>query len=176
MHRPVSAIVVVLMALVILAVNQNIAQDKVINLDTILTSAQQHAMGLHKLTAAEKQALSQYLVLVYRAGMESCTTGTNRSLSSSPGNPGGSTLHAPRSYSNGERHWIRENVGSGDMLILEDGSVWKINPVYRVNAMLWLPVSNILVLDGSGRCQAGEYLLVNSDDGESACAAPLGSQ
>ena len=29
----------------------------------------------------------------------------------------------------GSGHWIQKNVDSGSMIILEDGSIWKIDPI-----------------------------------------------
>jgi len=152
------------------------AQDSGVTLDTLLTPDQQRAMGLQKLTPGEKEVLLRYLVLVYQLGMRSCTGGAAPVQPPSPGLSPGQPPPIPRQYVAGEHHWVQENVNAGDLMILEDGSVWKVNPYDKINALLWLPASEIVILDGGSRCLAGEYLLVNTDDGEGACARPAGSQ
>lgn len=46
---------------------------------------------------------------------------------------------------------------TGQLLNLEDGSVWIVDGIDRGDTALWLPVTNIVVCDG---------LLINTDDGE----------
>ena len=52
-------------------------------------------------------------------------------------------------------HWIESNEQSGELIILEDGSVWEISDT--LDSALWLPLSSITV------CQ---YSLINTDDNE----------
>jgi len=80
-------------------------------------------------------------------------------------------------YSGGSRgHWIQRNVDSGSMIILEDGSIWKIDPMDKINAMLWLPISNIAIVTSDGGSPGYDYLLINTDDVEKAHAQYLGSK
>ncbi len=61
-------------------------------------------------------------------------------------------------------------------MILEDGSIWQIDPMDTIDAMLWLPISNItIVLSDRGSPGYG-YLLINTDDGEKAHAKYLGNK
>ncbi len=53
---------------------------------------------------------------------------------------------------------------------LEDGSRWLVDPMDRIDTMLWLPTTEITVLESRG----GNYLLVNTDDGERAAMRYLG--
>ncbi len=56
-----------------------------------------------------------------------------------------------------EGHWIEEVAADGEIIILEDGSVWKVDPYYAVDSMLWLPVTTIIACSDR---------LINTDDGE----------
>jgi len=54
-------------------------------------------------------------------------------------------------------HWIDEVVADGQILKLEDGSLWKVDPTDTLTSSLWLPVSDVIVYDDK---------IVNVDDGE----------
>lgn len=71
-------------------------------------------------------------------------------------------------------HWIQENIDAGSMIVLEDGSIWKIDPLDKIEAMLWLPVSNITIVQSENGSPGYDYLLINTDDGEMAHAKFLG--
>ncbi|MDI6854812.1 MAG: hypothetical protein QME75_14565 [Deltaproteobacteria bacterium] len=58
-----------------------------------------------------------------------------------------------------EKHWIADKSDDGSIIILEDGSVWQVDPVDRVDSMLWLPTEDIIIPD-SYDC------LINTDNGE----------
>jgi len=58
-------------------------------------------------------------------------------------------------------HWIQSVSSDGRIVILEDGSVWEVNPIDRIDSMLWLPTSDIV---------ACEDKLINTDDNESVDA------
>lgn len=53
--------------------------------------------------------------------------------------------------------WIQSVSSDGRIIILEDWSVWEVNPVDQIDSMLWIPVSNIVACDDK---------LINTDDGE----------
>jgi hypothetical protein len=57
---------------------------------------------------------------------------------------------------------------------LEDGSIWRVSPIGRVDTALWLPVSDISVVEIDD--SPASYLLVNTDDDEKASACLLGHQ
>lgn len=54
-------------------------------------------------------------------------------------------------------HWIQEVLADGQILKLEDGSMWKVDPTDTPTSSLWLAVSNVIVCDDE---------IVNVDDGE----------
>jgi hypothetical protein len=76
----------------------------------------------------------------------------------------------------GSGHWIQENIDSGSIILLEDGSLWQVDPMDKIDAMLWLPISNITIVTSSSGSPGYEYLLINTDDNEKAHAKYLGSK
>jgi len=130
-----------------------------VSFEQLFPSSKQRQMGLHKLTAKEKEALRSHveslLVTVARSGKAS----------------GGGAYAGV-----GGGHWIQKNVDSGTYMILEDGSLWKIDPLDKIDAMLWLPISNITVTESSSGSLGFDYLLINTDDGEKAHAKYMGQQ
>lgn len=71
----------------------------------------------------------------------------------------------------GAGHWLTEKTDDGSVLILEDGSVWQVDPLDRVDTALWLPPSDLVVVETAD--SPASYLLVNTDDGEKATACLL---
>jgi len=61
-------------------------------------------------------------------------------------------------------HWIQSIAGNGEIIKLEDGSIWQVDGVDTVTSSIWLPVSNITI--------CGPYL-INTDDGEKVSATRL---
>jgi hypothetical protein len=55
-------------------------------------------------------------------------------------------------------HWIESVSSEGDIIKLEDGSIWEVGGVDTVTSMLWLPVTDVIVCDGK---------MINEDDNES---------
>lgn len=75
----------------------------------------------------------------------------------------------------GKGHWVKKKMdNNGKMLMLEDGSIWEIALLDRINTTLWLPVTSITVLDSNDGPIGYNYLLVNTDDGEKVHAKYLG--
>jgi hypothetical protein len=73
----------------------------------------------------------------------------------------------------GGGHWIDEVSASGATISLEDGSLWLISPLDRIDTDLWLPVDDITVTHS--RDPSYPYRLVNTDEGETATARFLSS-
>jgi hypothetical protein len=61
-------------------------------------------------------------------------------------------------------HWIQSVSSDGAIVILEDGSVWEINPSDQVDTALWLPITNIVACDDK---------LIDTDDNEIAEATRI---
>lgn len=74
----------------------------------------------------------------------------------------------------GGGHWISKVIDGGRFVLLEDGSLWEISSIDRINTAIWLPITDIMVLEN----QAGvfPYTLVNTDDRETAEAKYIGNQ
>jgi hypothetical protein len=76
----------------------------------------------------------------------------------------------------GGGHWISKKSVNGNMITLEDKSLWEVHSIDRIYTMLWLPISNITVLESNSPFGKFRYELYNTDDGEKALAKYLGSQ
>jgi len=55
-------------------------------------------------------------------------------------------------------HWISSVSGGGEIIMLEDGSVWQVDSIDTIDTSLWLPIENIIVCD--------EITMINTDNGE----------
>ena len=58
-------------------------------------------------------------------------------------------------------HWIESVAADGQIIKLEDGSIWEVDAADRIDSALWLPISDIVVCDDK---------LVNTDDSETVSA------
>jgi hypothetical protein len=61
-------------------------------------------------------------------------------------------------------HWVEEVLVDGKILKLEDGSLWRVEPIDTVTSSIWLPVSDVIVCDDK---------IVNVDDGETVHARQM---
>lgn len=61
-------------------------------------------------------------------------------------------------------HWVDSVSNSGEIVKLEDGSIWQVDLVDRIDTMLWLPITDIIVCDDR---------LINADDNETVQARRL---
>jgi hypothetical protein len=75
----------------------------------------------------------------------------------------------------GGGHWIETNA-DGEVITLEDGSIWAIDPIDTVDAVLWLPTSEITIIESNDGSPGYDYLLINTDDSEKAHAKYLGQR
>jgi len=63
-----------------------------------------------------------------------------------------------------EGHWIDDVFGNGELVKLEDGSIWRISPLDTATSGSWSAASEITVDEGDELLYP--YILVNSDDNE----------
>ena len=145
--------------------------------EQVFPEADQSRMGLSKLTPAERENLKAFvlerLLQAFVRGQGEVTPDAPESQKPVAPRSQGSML--ARVYSSvGRGHWIDKNIDGGSLIKLEDGSLWEIDAYDKYNTILWLAISDITVLESSD-CVNG-YLLVNTDDGEKACAKYLGSK
>lgn len=141
----------------------------VITMDEVMTGEELKATGINGLLPSQRAALdrwlSEYTVKVIQLAQRS-----DKPATSGPG-PGAAT------YTGGSRaHWIKSKADNGAIIILEDGSMWEINSLDRIDTALWLPISNVTILKASSPVGDYKYTLVNTDDGEKALAKSLGRQ
>jgi hypothetical protein len=54
-------------------------------------------------------------------------------------------------------HWIDSVMSDGEIIKLEDGSVWRVDAGDTVDSMLWLPISDVVVCSDK---------IINTDDNE----------
>lgn len=156
------------------------AQD--ISLDGLIPPAKQKQMGLHKLTQAEKKRLRDFILDVMIASRKSGarSVSSQPSVSQAPTKPRSTKASPPTSrpaaaYGTvGAGHWVKENVDRGAFIRLEDGSLWEIDRLERLNARLWLRTARIVVLTSTRGSPGYGYLLLNIDDGEKAHAKYIG--
>jgi hypothetical protein len=156
------AIVLVLVFVVVHA-----QENGLLSFNQLFPVDQQNVMGLNKLNQTEKEELRKHVVaLLLSASQNIQKQLTNRPNSTFPNMD-------PQAFSGGvyvgvgSGHWIKEKIDSGDYILLEDGSLWEIASLDRLNTRLWLKTSSITVVEASGYPGYG-YILINTDDGESA--------
>ncbi len=77
-----------------------------------------------------------------------------------------SSNHRVRSGSSGceTGHWIESVSDDGQIIKLEDGSVWEVDDVDTVDSALWLPTTDIVACDDK---------LINTEDDETVSAKRL---
>lgn len=134
-----------------------------LTLDQMIPIEQQARMGLSKLSDAEKEELRKFyygeLQKAFQAGQSKASPAIR-----------------PAYGGMGSKHWIKRNLDNGTMILLEDGSLWEIDPMDKLNASLWLAISPISVIASKGGSLGYEYLLINTDGGEKAHAKFMGKQ
>lgn len=83
----------------------------------------------------------------------------------------------PRTYVLvGKGHWVKKNLDGGSYIILEDGSLWQVESLDKIDAMLWLAVSSITVRESSSGLPGYDYVLINTDEGRMVHAKYMGGE
>jgi hypothetical protein len=90
-------------------------------------------------------------------------------LSDTPPAPGIQKFTPPppdtlQGYAGGSGHLIQSVMDDGSVIKLEDDSLWKVSPIDEINSALWLPATDIAVIDSDDLSYP--YKLVNKDDNE----------
>ena len=76
----------------------------------------------------------------------------------------------------GGGHWIDKNIDQGEYLVLEDDSLWKVDPLDTSDTSLWLETSDITVAKSTDGSPGYDYVLINTDDREKAHAKYMGDR
>jgi hypothetical protein len=134
-------------------------------MDKVMTGEQLRKTGVEGLTPAQRSALDQWLS-EYTSRVVQFAQDSPKPANSVPGGYAGSS----------GGHWVRSKADNGGIIILEDGSMWEINSLDRINTVLWLPVTNVTILKATMPVGDYKYSLINTDDGEKALAKYLGKQ
>ena len=139
-------------------------------LDKLMSKDDQTATGVSKLSASERQALEVWLTnFALRAMQAAQNAPAQNAPAQKPGPAGPAAAVGPYAGVN-VRHWIKSVVERGQTIQLEDGSIWQINPFNKVDAILWMVVERITVIDSGNALYP--YKLINSD-GRSSAEAKL---
>lgn len=121
--------------------------ERVANLNTCLT-------GQYPSLCDHSKLSSEDLSRVRQAEQNAAADSKKRQPSSAP-----QPTRAERACEDG--HWIESASDDGEIIVLEDGSVWEVDSIDTVTSSLWLPLSSILICDGR---------LINTDDDEMVSA------
>lgn len=142
-------------------------------LDSLIPPEEQKKMGLSKLTGDEREALRRFFIdrlgVIFKAGFEKGQMSPRSVRDAMPSKKG-------VYLGTGSGHWLQKNIDSGSMLVLEDGSLWEIDPIEKIDAMLWLPMTSVRVLESTNGAPGYDYLIVNTDDGEKVHARYRGTR
>jgi len=71
-------------------------------------------------------------------------------------------------------HWISQVLSNGKYLVLEDNSLWEIDSIDTIDTALWLPISNVVIVEKAYQGFVF-YDIINTDDSEKASATFLGT-
>jgi hypothetical protein len=126
----------------------------------VMSPQEMRETGVATLTPAQREALGVWL--------NKYTDRLARAISSNQ-------QEAGRYGGVGSGHWIKEVSSNGAYITLEDGSLWEVNVIDRIDTAIWLPISNITVIVAKNSIGSFQYELVNTDDGEKALAHYLGT-
>ena len=140
-----------------------------ISIEKLMTPQELTATGVAGLTASQRRCprpmAHQLTATVLQLAQQS------RNQTSGGGRAGGGA------YTNtGSGHWIKSKSGNGAYITLEDGSVWEVESIDRIDTALWLPISDITVLLAPSPVGDYRYQLINTEDGEKALAKYLGKE
>lgn len=68
----------------------------------------------------------------------------------------------------GSGHWIESVSSDGQIVKLEDGSVWEVDSIDQIDSSLWLATEDIVVVE-----ESDGYLLINTDSNNEKVHAKL---
>ena len=135
---------------------------QVVKITDLFTPEEKGKAGLSKLSQPEIDSLNAAFLRVIQQGrIENKLQGTTDTNTNSL--PDSQSLRGRTYFNTGGRHWVSKNIDSGKFIKLEDGSLWEISPIDKINSMLWLPISNITVIESKNPYYP--YTLINTDEG-----------
>lgn len=167
---------------------QVLAAEKRENLKTCLTGRYK---ALCKKSLLSESELKQVLAAEQSENLRTCLTGryaalcdksllTNEQLSQTQAeenraaenrkqNVGKTLVPRGRRYSSSGSgcepgHWVESVSNDGQIVKLEDGSIWEVDAVDSIDSALWLPTTDIVACDDK---------LINTDDNETVSATRI---
>ena len=126
------------------------------NLATCLDGRYPNLCRKQLLTAEERGRVSEVEARIARAPR------AGQPPASPPARQGGGAVTGrQRTSSCDDGLWIDRVSGNGAILVLSDGSVWRVDPVDQVTSSIWPPITDVIACDDE---------IINVDDGESVVA------
>ncbi len=74
------------------------------------------------------------------------------------------------------RHCIQENIQQGRMIVLDNGSIWKINPADKPRVGQWKPASPIAITPTNENRSGYDHLLIHINSGTKVKAKFMGKE
>ncbi|MDD2367641.1 MAG: hypothetical protein PHN84_15945 [Desulfuromonadaceae bacterium] len=164
--------------LIILSTSGFCFAQQQVSLKDLIPPTEQVRLGINKLNQKQKQLLAEkifnLMTAAYTEGQAINQQNTAQVVTKKR------TMvpqHTAGAYpGTGSGHWIQTNIDSGEFIVLEDGSLWKIDPLDKIDASLWLAISDITVVESNDGSPGYGYLLINTDDEEKAHAKYMGQK
>jgi len=162
---------------VILAVTLSTAQSYKgkLTIEDVMSAQELKDTGIAGLTASQRAALdvwlSRYTQTVIKLSGAAKSSPEPKTSAPPPTGP------SCKIYSNtGEKESITSNT-DGEVLILDDGSMWKVMDIDTVDSSLWLVVDDVLIMRADHPIACYAYTIINTDErGEKVQAQYLGQQ
>ncbi len=117
------------------------AQEKErFSFEKLMSKEDQKRTGVSRLTPTERRALEEWMYQwTVKAVRFASRSGQERNTQSVP-RARGTCLQT------GSGHWVSKTIEGGKYVELEDGSLWEISALDRINSMLWLVTENIAIV------------------------------
>jgi hypothetical protein len=79
-------------------------------------------------------------------------------------------------YASASDFWVKQNIEHGSYILLNNGMLWAIDPFDKIDAMLWMSLDDIIIVESSKGSVGYNYLLINTSDKEQAHAKYMGKR
>jgi hypothetical protein len=171
-QRPVCCLLLLLCALATSLLHAQDSAKPLLSLDAVMSKADQDRTGVSKLSLKERAALEQWLT-------DFAITVATKTAADAALSP-----KAAAYAGIGQKHWVKSKADGGAFIQLEDGSLWEVSPIDKINTMLWLPLDDVVVVQSKnplypyklvGERDAAEAKLVTSSRSGSATEAHDGN-
>jgi hypothetical protein len=95
-----------------------------------MSKEDQQAIGVPQMSEAQRAALEQWAT---RFALQVVAAGSKKA--------GGGYAGAA------DGHWVKSKIDGGNIIQLEDGSMWQISPIDKIETTLWLPTEGITIIE-----------------------------